>query len=131
MESEYIAQARYLREALGVQKLLLDFALEVYAVDLRVDNLGVISTTEEFKTNATTKHIDTAYHLTRDGAVKLSYVPTPAMAANGLTKALCRAKMRAMLGRVLQALDAVIPNCCTHVRCLDGWIGIIAVVICG
>ena len=67
-----------------------DFGMEDEAVDLRADNQGAISVAKDFKNNAATKHVDVAYHLTRDyvskNLVKISYAPSRLMVADGATK---------------------------------------------
>lgn len=54
---------------------------------------------KDFKVNAATKHISTAYHLAKDyvsdGTVCISYVPTTLMVADGLTKAVNKVKLDA------------------------------------
>ena len=58
-------------------------------------------TPNEFKNNAATKHIDVAYHLSRDyaeqGYTQISYVPTSIMVADGMTKALKKDKLNSNL----------------------------------
>lgn len=105
VESEYIALSRCVREALWIRKLLFDFGMKPLPIDVRADSQGAISLSKDFKANADTKHISTAYHLTRDyssaGLVKITYLPTAAMVADGLTKPLDRIKLernRAMMG---------------------------------
>lgn len=96
VESEYISQARCVREALWIRKLLHDFNMDDGPVEIRADNQGAIILAQDFKMNARTKHIDVAYHLTRDyvakNMVRMSYVPSEHMVADGMTKALGRIK---------------------------------------
>jgi len=78
-------------EALWVRKLLLDFEYVNSAITLRGDNQGAITLAKDFKASAATKHVATAYHLTRDyiaqGAIELSYVTSAQMIADRMTKA--------------------------------------------
>lgn len=59
---------------------------------IRADNQGAIAIAKDFKASAATRHIATAYHLTRDyishGVIGLSYIPTALMVPDGMTKAL-------------------------------------------
>lgn len=92
VESEYIAQARCVKEALWIRKLLKDFEDETPTIEIRADNQGSIALAGSSKNNVATKHIDVAYHLTRDyvekDVVKITYVPSASMVADGMTKAL-------------------------------------------
>lgn len=105
VEAEYIALSRCVRQALWIRKLMHDFGMSVPPITIHVDNTGAISLSHDDKMNAATKHIDVAYHLTRDYVikewVKIVYVASVEMVADGLTKALRREKIesnRKMLG---------------------------------
>lgn len=96
-----------MHERLWVRKLLTDFGIGHTAIDIRADNQGTIALAKDFKPSAPTKHIATAYHLTRDYVaeklVRMEYIPSALIAANGLPKALGRNKHwenYAMLGMV-------------------------------
>lgn len=98
-ESEYIAQFRCIREALWVRKLRVDFGLGVSAIDICADNQGAISLSQDYKLNASSKHIDTKYHMQRDyqdqGYVAIKYIPSDEMVADGMTKPLQKIKLHA------------------------------------
>ena len=66
VEAEYITQARCVREALLMRKLLKDSNTSDGALNLKADNQGAISLANEWKLNAATKHIAVAYYLQRD-----------------------------------------------------------------
>lgn len=97
VEAEYVAQARCVREALWIRKLMHDFNIDEETIDIYADNQGAIALAHDWKVNVATKHIATSYHLQRDyidkGYVSISYVPSCDMVADGMTKALGRAKL--------------------------------------
>lgn len=97
VEAEYIAQARCIHEALEVQKLMIDFGIDDAKVDIRADNHGAIALPKSLKSSAATKQIDVAYHLQRDyidkGSVKLSFISSAKMVADGMTKPLGKQKL--------------------------------------
>ena len=75
------------------------------------DNTGSQNLVKNARINNRSKHIDVAYHNTRDlvkrGRLIVSYVPTADMIADGLTKPLTGAKHIAFLeGLNLQGLPA-------------------------
>lgn len=112
LEAEYISQARTVREGLWIRKLQMDFGIDDTPILIRADNQGAISLARDYKASAATKHIATAYHLTRDYVakklVKLEYIPSVQMVADGLTKALGRIKHEAncvMYGMVVMNTD--------------------------
>jgi hypothetical protein len=58
------------------------------------DNMGAIALTKNLHLNEQSKHIDIYYHfmcdLARNGRLRVSYVPTTDMVADGMTKPLQR-----------------------------------------
>lgn len=96
MEAEYISQARCVKEALWVRKLMDDFGMHESTVEIRADNQGAIANAKGVKMNNASKHIGVCYHLQRDyvekGAVRVEYVPSTMMVADGMTKALPKDK---------------------------------------
>ena len=98
VESEYIAQAKSVKEALCIRKLLFDFGIVPKTIDIRGDYKGTITLAKAWKNNSATKHIDMGYHLTRDycckNVVSIAYVSTKTMLADCFTKALGTQKIR-------------------------------------
>ena len=87
VEADYIAQARCVREALWVRKMLNDFGLPIRTINLRADNQGAISLARTFKSNEATMHRDVAYHLSYDyskkGYVSISNISSTDIVAVG------------------------------------------------
>ena len=81
------------------------------AVDIRMDNNGAISLSKAFNSSAAAKHIDDAYHSSRDyvekGLVKFSYVSSQKIVADSMTKALGRIKLirNSGMGRLSDGLN--------------------------
>ena len=99
VESEYITQAKCVKEALWIRKLLLDFGVVSKTIDIRGDDKGAIALAKGWKNDSATKHIDVAHHLTRDycskNVVSITYVSTKTMLlADCFTKALGTQKIR-------------------------------------
>lgn len=93
MEAEYIGQAWATREALYIRKLLDDFDVPIdEPLTIFADNEKAIDLAYQYRNTQRSKHIDVAYHITRDYAsknyIKLQYIPTKTMTADCLTKAL-------------------------------------------
>lgn len=82
------------KEVLWVAKFLayLGFRLPSQLVDLRADNKGAISLTENPKFHRKTKHIKVRWHWIREKVeqkgIAISYISTKEMRADILTKAL-------------------------------------------
>uniref|UniRef100_A0AAV1V3K5 Integrase catalytic domain-containing protein n=1 Tax=Peronospora matthiolae TaxID=2874970 RepID=A0AAV1V3K5_9STRA len=92
-EAEYIALYAAAQEAVWLRLLLSDIGVEVgAATTIYEDNQGCIALAKNPVYHARTKHIDIKYHFLRDkveeGVIELEYMPTEAMIADGLTKAL-------------------------------------------
>ena len=82
------------KEALWVSWFLaaLGFWLSTLLVDLRVDNKGIISLTENLEFHQKTKHIEVWYHWIREkvesNEIQDSNILTKDMITDGLTKSL-------------------------------------------
>lgn len=93
-EAEYIAAAQGAREAVWLKLLIKDITGIDKAVTLRCDNQSAIKLIDNPAGTARSKHIDVAHHFVRDMAARGDlemYVPTTAMTADVMTKALPRA----------------------------------------
>ena len=93
-EAEYISLFHGVQEAIWVKQLLegLNFKIKDNHVKVYVDNKGAISLAENAVYSPRTKHVDLKYHFTRQavarGDIKIEYVNTDNMVADGLTKAI-------------------------------------------
>ena len=58
------------------------------------DNQGALALTKNAHLNERSKHVDICYHFIRDliekGELRVDYIPTAEMVANGITKPLAR-----------------------------------------
>ena len=92
-EAEYMALSLASRQIIWLKRALRELGIEVRCA-LRCDNTGAIDITENPKINKRTKHIDIAYHYTRekllDEEFLLMYVDTGNNLADLLTKPLGR-----------------------------------------
>ncbi|CZS94184.1 uncharacterized protein RAG0_04240 [Rhynchosporium agropyri] len=77
------------------------------------DNQGAIALTKNAYLNERSKHIDIAYHFVRDlaerGRLKVDYIPTDEMVADGMTKPLDRVafeKFKRQMGLVEEGRKA-------------------------
>lgn len=111
-EAEYVALSKCVRECLWMRKVMVDFGIKMTSSEIRCDNTGAIALSEDGKMSVATKHIATCYHLVRDyvrkNLVRISYVPSAKMVADGMTKALAKIKMEAnleMLGLIARSID--------------------------
>ena len=72
------------------RKLLRDFSVSNIVIQIRADNQGAITIGKDLKASAATKHIATAYHLTRayitQGAIELPYILSVLKVADSMTK---------------------------------------------
>ena len=100
-EAEYMALCQTVKEAVWLRKLLQELNQNQYtteATSLLADNMGTIALAKNPEFHARTKHIDIAYHFTRekitDGTVTVEWIPTTKMVADGLTKALPAPKFK-------------------------------------
>jgi len=90
-ESEYMALSITARQALWYLNAFTHLGYSI-PVHLRVDNTSSIYFAETLVNNARTKHIDVAYHFTREQLLRnsftISYVPTGENTADIMTKGL-------------------------------------------
>ena len=101
-EAEYVGLSIGAKQLLWLMQLLRELGFpsmigrDAFCGDLRGDNTGAIALVENGHLHERTKHIDIAYHHVRDlrkrNLIKVSYVPTDQMAADGLTKVLDKVK---------------------------------------
>ena len=94
MEAEYIAQSFAIKEALWLRSLFIDLDCmkQVSFIRLHADNTAAIALAKEHMVTFRNKHIATHFHFQHDyiskGIVKLDYISTNKMVADGLTKPL-------------------------------------------
>lgn len=101
-ESEYIALATCAKQGQWVGQIFRDLGFGKYVgrdprmVQMFGDNQGAITLTQNAYLNERSKHIDICYHFIRDlverGYLKVDYIPTDEMIADGMTKPLQRVK---------------------------------------
>jgi hypothetical protein len=102
-EAEYIALFHGIQEAIWVKQLLeeLEFKVKGGSVKIYQDNKGAINLAENAVYSPRTKHVDIKYHFIRQavarGEVKLEYVGTENMKADGLTKAVNGGRLKELL----------------------------------
>jgi hypothetical protein len=94
-EAEYIAMSESTKEAIWIRYLLegLNYTgQDLECITLSGDNQGALSLAENPTFHRGSKHIAVRYHLIRqeveEGRLRLAYIPTDHMPADGLTKAL-------------------------------------------
>lgn len=96
MESEYVAAAMAMKDAVWVKQLLVELRLWTAkeAVLLQVDNQSAIKSMTNEMSSPRTKHINIRYHFIRDviqqGDVTVKYCPTQQQIADIMTKPLQR-----------------------------------------
>jgi hypothetical protein len=104
-ESEYMALADAAKQAIWLRHLLYAVRKpEVYGKEMTTiygDNKGSLDLTANPVFHSRTKHIQVRYHAIRDyverGEIRLQYIQTDEMLADGLTKALDRVKFERMI----------------------------------
>jgi hypothetical protein len=68
------------------------------------DNQGAIALTENAHLNERSKHVDICYHFIRDlaekGDLRVDYIPTAEMVADGMTKPLARVAFERFKGQM-------------------------------
>ncbi|KHJ33851.1 putative effector [Erysiphe necator] len=99
-ESEYISQSTYAMQGQWAAQIFRDFSMPEYigsnskTVDMRGDIQGAIALVKNPQLHERSKHIDVCYHHIRDlsekGKLKIEYIPTADIPADGLTKPLTR-----------------------------------------
>jgi hypothetical protein len=110
-EAEYIAMSKCAKQSQWEAQVLRDIGYasligkDPYCVDIRGDNQGTLALVKNPELHDRSKHIDICYHFIRDleakGKVKVSYIPTTDIVADGLTKPLQRVafeKFKSQLG---------------------------------
>jgi hypothetical protein len=92
------------KTALWLQKLMHCLPMQVQPMQIYGDNQGTIALVHNEGCSARTKHISVHHLFTRDristGEVAVSYISTPEMTADVLTKALDSAKHHACIKRM-------------------------------
>ena len=101
-EAEYIALATCAKQGQWIGQIFRDLGLSKYVgsdprlVQMFGDNQGAIALTQNAHLNERSKHVDICYHFIRDLAEKehlrVDYIPTDEMIADGMTKLLQRIK---------------------------------------
>ena len=95
-EAEYMAASYATKEALWLRKLLADIGYVIPTVQLAGDNQGALKLVKHPIASVRSKHIDVIHHFVRErvarGEVRFTYLPTQAMIADCLTKAVPRDK---------------------------------------
>ncbi|KAJ5124616.1 Reverse transcriptase RNA-dependent DNA polymerase [Penicillium bovifimosum] len=106
-ESEYIAEALAVQEALWLTQLLLEIGIEGFLkkpIPIYADNNGAIALASNPEFHAATKHIAIRFHRLRDevaaGSVRFVKIPTAQMAADGLTKPLAKIMFRRWISQI-------------------------------
>jgi len=99
MEAEYAALCEMSKELVFLKRLLIHMGLEEYVkspIMLYCDNQSAIELCKNAVLHKRSKHIDIAYHYTRElvekGEIKIVYLSTECMIADILTKALPKIK---------------------------------------
>lgn len=92
-EAEYVGLAEATRETMWLRKLQNDLGYETDGpLIVGEDNQACLAIANNTGAGGRVKHIDTKHHMVRErvasGELKLVYVPTDEMVADGLTKAL-------------------------------------------
>jgi hypothetical protein len=99
-ESEYIAQSTNAKTTQWLAQILRDIECleligeDVKTVQMLADNQGAIALAKNPHLHERSRHIDICHHYVRDlvqrGRVKIKYIPTAEMVADGFTKPLER-----------------------------------------
>ena len=123
-EAEYMAISTCAKEALWITQLLIDIKFNGYLggnpyrvnirederhqknspVLLRGDNQSTLTLAKDAHIQEKSKHIDVAYHHIRDlhkkNQIKVEYVPSQEMVADGLTKPLPKQNFKRFLSQL-------------------------------
>lgn len=112
-EAEYIGMSTCCKQGQWIAQVLRDMGFPEYisddqnTVEMRADNQGAIALVKNPHLHERSKHIDISYHHIRDleeqKKMKITYVPTADMVADGFTKPLDRVafkRFKDMLGLV-------------------------------
>lgn len=107
IESEYIAKALAIQEALWLTQLLVEIGIEGFLkkpIPIYVDNNGAITLASNPEFHAATKHIAIRFHRLREevavGSVCFIKIPTAQMAADGMTKPLAKIMFRRWISQI-------------------------------
>jgi hypothetical protein len=111
-EAEYVGYSSAAKEAAWIRGILGELEIPVTSVPLHVDNESAISMAKNNVYRPRTKHIDVRYHYIRqevhEGRIKLSYLPSEEMPADGLTKPLQRILFQRFLSKLnLKAIHGI------------------------
>jgi hypothetical protein len=109
-EAEYIALATCAKQGQWIAQVFRDLQLAKYIgrnprlVQMLGDNQGAIALTENAHLNERSKHVDICYHFIRDlaekGDLRVDYIPTAEMVADGMTKPLARVAFERFKGQM-------------------------------
>jgi hypothetical protein len=117
-EAEYQALATALQEYLYLRNVLAEMKLPGSITEIHVDNQSCIKLAKNPWTNGRSKHINLKYHFVRDlvkeNVVKISYLQTEEMIADGFTKPLSgpqHAKFMSRLGLVNSTIGWMLDDC--------------------
>jgi len=95
-ETEFMAAANGVKEALWLRNLASDFKLKHDTMEMYCDNQATIKILKHPVASARSKHIDVIYHFARERVeskeVKFDYCTTDKMTADVMTKALSVSK---------------------------------------
>lgn len=93
-ESEYIALAHGVQEAVWLRQFLLELNVDFKEIKIFVDNQAAIKLASNSECHKRSKHIDVRYHFIRDivntKQVELEYIPTTDQLADIFTKPLAK-----------------------------------------
>ena len=96
-EAEYIAQSEAAKEAIWLRRLLTELGHPIQSVTIKADNRGAIALGANPLNHSRSKHIDVRWHFVREkvaeGLIKLEYIGTADMVADGCTKPLVGNKL--------------------------------------
>ncbi|SGY54348.1 BQ5605_C006g03868 [Microbotryum silenes-dioicae] len=113
VQAKYQALSAAARETLWIRSLL--FSLGFPPSSPTGDSTGAIALADHPTSHATTKHIATHYHFTRElvsnGIIELRWIGTKEMVADGFTKGLSRAPHESFV-RMLGMVDAPRQGAC-------------------
>jgi hypothetical protein len=96
VESEYIALALSVKEALWILTWLKEIGIDITTIPINIDSTGALNLAKNAQFSQRTKHIDIKHHFIRDHLerkeITLNHLGTEDMIADILTKALERMK---------------------------------------
>ena len=99
-EAEYIALATYIKQGQQIVQIFRDLQLTKYIskdprlVQILIDNQGAITLTKNVHLNERLKYVNICYYFIRDlakkGDLRVNYILTADIVADGITKLLAR-----------------------------------------